>query len=344
LPSSTTTTPPPAERAAGAATASPLDLATLRAFSTTLLKLSDVARTVRPNRFVHDALQALRPLLPFRAAWWGECSDATPGQTRRNWLHGRINLSATFAQEWNRLADGDVFASDSMRQLGVMVRSSGYDDPDPAVDAFSRRHGLFHAMAVTVELPGSGLMFFVSMYRSEDSPAFDERDGCLLEEFMQHLLSHWHARVQELLRQTAPKATDAFALADDHGNLLYLGNRLGRLLHATHPQWTGSALPVALTPALKGAPATLALGGQQLTVQACGELWVLSLEGKGQTAGLAPRERSVALLYAQGRSYKEIARLLGLSPATVRTYLRNAYLQLGVRNKVELGSALHTRR
>jgi DNA-binding CsgD family transcriptional regulator len=46
------------------------------------------------------------------------------------------------------------------------------------------------------------------------------------------------------------------------------------------------------------------------------------------------------MLYAQGRSYKEIARLLGLSPATVRTYLRSVYVQLGVRNKIELSGAL----
>ena len=49
---------------------------------------------------------------------------------------------------------------------------------------------------------------------------------------------------------------------------------------------------------------------------------------------------SVALLYADGRSHKEIARATGLAPATVRTYLRGAYLTLGVSDKVALGRAL----
>jgi DNA-binding CsgD family transcriptional regulator len=57
---------------------------------------------------------------------------------------------------------------------------------------------------------------------------------------------------------------------------------------------------------------------------------------------LAPRERTAALLFAAGHSYKEIAKTLGLSPATVRTYLRNCYLQLGVKSKVELGSVLRS--
>lgn len=49
---------------------------------------------------------------------------------------------------------------------------------------------------------------------------------------------------------------------------------------------------------------------------------------------------SVALLYAEGRSHKEIARETGLSPTTVRTYLRETYLRLGVSDKVALGRAL----
>ena len=46
------------------------------------------------------------------------------------------------------------------------------------------------------------------------------------------------------------------------------------------------------------------------------------------------------MLYAQGHSHKDIAATLGLTPATVRTYLRTAYAALGVSNKLELVAAL----
>lgn len=59
-----------------------------------------------------------------------------------------------------------------------------------------------------------------------------------------------------------------------------------------------------------------------------------------ETPALAPRELSAALLFAQGLSYKEVARALALSPATVRTYLKSAYAGLQVTNKVELVAAL----
>lgn len=57
-------------------------------------------------------------------------------------------------------------------------------------------------------------------------------------------------------------------------------------------------------------------------------------------ADLSPREREVAEAYAAGRSYKEIARDLTLSPATVRTHLRTVYRKLQVASKVELATVL----
>ncbi|MSP42805.1 MAG: response regulator transcription factor [Alphaproteobacteria bacterium] len=43
---------------------------------------------------------------------------------------------------------------------------------------------------------------------------------------------------------------------------------------------------------------------------------------------------------AGGLSFKEIARRMDLSPATVRTYLRNIYRKLGVKTKIQLSEML----
>jgi len=317
-----------------------VDLATLRSFSACLLAMTSVAREAGPERLLRESLLALRSLLPFRSAWWGECSDGGAGTPPRNWLHGRINLSPSFAQEWNRLADRDEFARGSMRRLGTVLRTSGHEDPIPEVAAFSQRHDLYHVMALTVELAGSGLMFFVVLYRGEASPAFDDRESALFAEFAVHLLHHWRVRVQDLLGSAATRSSEGFALANAQGELLYLGERLGAAIHKAHPGWAGSALPAELGEALGRAPCAIALGGRGLTLQPCGELIALSLDRGSRHAMLPPRERTAAMLYSRGHSYKAIARLLELSPATVRTYLRNAYLQLGVRNKIELGNAL----
>ena len=66
-------------------------------------------------------------------------------------------------------------------------------------------------------------------------------------------------------------------------------------------------------------------------------------EGQRITGQLSVREREVARLYAEGRNYKEIARALALSPATVRTHLNSIFRKLEVTSKVELLRKIETR-
>ena len=51
---------------------------------------------------------------------------------------------------------------------------------------------------------------------------------------------------------------------------------------------------------------------------------------------LSERENEVAAAYAEGQSYKEIARSLGIAPTTVRSHLRTVYRKLGVTSKIAL--------
>lgn len=55
---------------------------------------------------------------------------------------------------------------------------------------------------------------------------------------------------------------------------------------------------------------------------------------------LSPREYEIASLAASGLSDKEIARRLGISPATVRTHLEHAFDKLEVKGRVALARRL----
>ncbi len=339
--------PPPL---AASATPAPA-FAPLRALSASLLQLASVARTAPPQAMLQEALDILRTsLVGFDTAWWGEVSCGHADAPPRNWLHGSIGLAKSFATEWNALAMADVFAQQSMDRLGVVIRESPDDMPalpgvaiPPDIDAFCQRHGLYHCMAITVAMPRSGLMFFVSMYRGPGQPHFTDQEAALFGEFVPHLLGHWQHRLEQL--QTAPAGNgpwDSYALADSAGQLLFVGLRVVLALQTAYPDWSGTALPVALLGAVPALPSRLLLGKAcRLRLEACGPLVAISIPSPhaGKPA-LAPRELSAATLYAHGHSYKDIASTLGLTPATVRTYLRSAYAQLGVCNKVELVTAL----
>ncbi len=316
----------------------------LRALSRSLLQLSEQAQHARPQDMLHQALQTLRRLVAFDSAWWGEVSAGDVHTGPRNWLHGSIGLSQNFAEEWNALATADAFALQSMRRLGVVIRErdvTGEIPDSPQMTAFAQRHGLYHCMAITAELPRSGLMFFVSVYRPPTRPDFTDEEAVLFGEFVAHLLQHWRHLLQRLQMDSPTRPWDRFALAEPSGELLFAGLRINMALSEACPGWTGACLPPEVVQALPRVPCSLTVGkSYHLRLEPCGALVAISMASRHHKSLLAPREMSAAMLYAQGRSHKDIAATLGLTPATVRTYLRTAYAALGVSNKVELVAAL----
>jgi transcriptional regulator of acetoin/glycerol metabolism/DNA-binding CsgD family transcriptional regulator len=52
-------------------------------------------------------------------------------------------------------------------------------------------------------------------------------------------------------------------------------------------------------------------------------------------SALSPRERNILELIGQGRSNKEIARLLGISPETVKSHIKNMFAKLGVESRTQ---------
>jgi LuxR family maltose regulon positive regulatory protein len=54
-----------------------------------------------------------------------------------------------------------------------------------------------------------------------------------------------------------------------------------------------------------------------------------------RVTALSPRERSVLELVADGRSNKEIARALVISPETVKSHLENLFAKLAVQRRTQ---------
>ncbi len=313
----------------------------LRAFSSCLLALGDLTHGASVEQILADALRTFQPLVPFDRAWWGQV--APDSVEPRNWLQGHIGLGPQFGAEWNRIARGDQFAHGSMQELGRVVRSVDADDAAlPAeIQAFDARWALRHAMAITVELPGSGLLFFISLYRGPGTDAFSEEEAGLFAAFSEHLLQAWRQRLAGIRERLAMSSWDSFAVADAQGHLLYLGRRAATALKRAFPEWHGWSLPAPLSAAL-AAPTAPARVPPSITVQRVGTLVAIACSRKAaRRAGLPPSQWNAAVLYAQGQPHTAIAQRLGLSSATVRTYLRDAYAQLGVSNKIELLAALN---
>ena len=147
-------------------------------------------------------------------------------------------------------------------------------------------------------------------------------------------------RTQGLLAADAGRdeqAESAFAAALATQTELGLGFERGRTLLAL-----GSSLRRRGT--LRRARAILAEAEDELA--ACGaELWRRDAEAEQLAAGgqlrrqadpLTPQERRIAELVAQGRTNRQIAALLLVSPKTLETHLRHIYAKMGLDSRVAL--------
>jgi len=62
--------------------------------------------------------------------------------------------------------------------------------------------------------------------------------------------------------------------------------------------------------------------------------------GRAPAAGLTPTEERIARLIASGRTYREAADALFISPKTVQWNLSKIYRKLGIRSRAELAGRL----
>ena len=302
----------------------------LETLSAQLLELGRLARRVPVATFLEQALLAVRAPIAFRSGFWGLAVDADPKHAPTIYQAQLIGLPPEFTAAWLTLASQDEFGDAIRAQRGVVHRSSntGADLPK-AIRDFDHRFGIDHAMGLALEDPSTGHGFFTCLYRGPDEAAFSDDEARGFDMLMRHILQLWRFALQDALRAGPQGDIDRVAIADGDGRIVHLGVHLFDWMRERWPGWDGRQLPQPL-------PSDAAL---QVTQQD-GHVWLLLDAGTGSGPRLAPRRLHVAQLFAQGQSNKEIARQLGLSPATVRTYLRDAYLELGVRNKIELGEAL----
>lgn len=78
-------------------------------------------------------------------------------------------------------------------------------------------------------------------------------------------------------------------------------------------------------------------GGAYIQGEIMGPLLSIFTHGSEEqdTPSLSPRESQVLQLVADGCENKQIAKDLGVSEATVKTYLKNVFARLGVRSRAE---------
>lgn len=319
-----------------AAAASPRELSLL------LLDLYALAGQVGIGEFECRFFALLSGYLPFDAAWTGVTTHLPSGPVMHNSYLYR--LPHAFFSDWLRVRDVDPLAARTLAAVGRAARVSALDAGlDGRFRDWCVRYGLAQLMCVSVFDRRFGLTTFLSIYRHGLHQPFSDDDARRYEDVIPHLAAaltvNRAAHLARLRGEAA--ASTARAICDSLGVLHHADPEFEAALRGEWPLWRGERLPGELVEHVRGHAGQPFLG-EALRVQCTSVAGLFLLEARPRSLldRLSPRELAAIRYYGEGRSHKEVAQRMAISPATVRHYLRCAYRKLGMHDKSQIPGVL----
>lgn len=288
--------------------------------------------------FRAEALEVLRRSIPFDAAYWALQAE------REVYGSCSLGLPSTSTALFNSVDGDHSVARELARRPGRAMRFGPQDLADTSHGgALAREIDARYVLITTEYSVPSRLRHMLSLIRRDDSPAFGADEEALLQILTPHLGVLLRLNEFSELGRTRAHALaghSAVAVADTRGMLHAVEPQFESWLLQEWPGWQGPALPTALQQAVT--EGRDAFDGRHLcaVLQHSGDRVLVTLSARPAGDRLTPRERAVASAYAAGQSHKEVARALGLSPVTVRGYLRQVYEKLEVNDKAQLALRL----
>ena len=292
-------------------------------------------------RFQEWALERLHSVIEFDAAWWGNGAHDPPGLHRLH-LHRcepriRDDYPQWIAQDMMRLAmNGHPGSAVNLADLMPRTdfENSGF------YRGFCRGHCIEQMIGTPPLEPVSSLLEFVTIWRHDARRPFGEAERQVMQFVVPHLAeSQRDCRLHYLRHRGERVNQSSWALCDAHGLLFDMHPQFTTALLGQWPSWHGARLPTPLAASLRHGSRFAGRSTIIETTEVTGG-FLLETRQKSVVDRLGEREREVAQHYAHGRTYVEIAQMLGISPSTVRNQLYSCFRKLEVNNKAELAQRL----
>jgi len=307
-------------------------------FGTLLLDLYRLARELPLVDFQARVLERLTEVLPFDGAWWGM------SRVDRQ-LHSSFpfRMPPHFVGYWTQMREHDVLAEVVIREPAITLHfEAGRSASNPVFDEFMREFNIQQVLCTLLMNPTLNLTTFLSLYRSGKEPPFTEDERRFKQLVMPHLWAAWTSNwISQLAYARAHSVSNSasLAVADQRGTLHAAEPRFTELIHAEWPGWVGPELPEALRGSLS--ESTVVNSSHIITrlIPVSG-LYLVEVRGRSPLDQLTPREIAIARHFGSGESYKQIAAVLRVAPATVRAHLRAIYSKLQISDKGELANLL----
>lgn len=304
-----------------------------------LLDLYRAQRELSLEEFQPAALDRLHADLPFETACWGLLTVSDGG--------GRLHSSHVWGVEatrpWLELARRAAEQA-LVTGLGRTVQLRANDRRlQPRLRELLRICGASSGLMTVLPKAELDSCAFLGLFRAADEAAFNPAERRFKQTIAPHMIDAWQGNWLshvERLQASRERQHAPMAVADQQGELHVAESRFRSLLLLEWPNWRGPALPAAIAERLGLQAVEIATTRLLITATPADGIYLLKLRPRAPADRLTPRERRVGEAFAEGLSYKEVARRLELSPSTVRSYLRTIYGKLEVSDKAALAGRL----
>jgi DNA-binding CsgD family transcriptional regulator len=281
------------------------------------------------------ALDLLRQVISFDGAIWGTGHISTQN------FHTQITLDVSediFNKLLQYLPINPIFEQITQQQgsainMSDVISDDQFYQSDIYYKCF-KPHGIERILSSINLDERSGIFTLLTLYRYDREQAFTTHEQKLQSRLLYHLMSCFaHRQLSEVSKQeNKAEKENISALCDAKGIYHCVTQRFLDVLDEHISEGSHQKFPVdAFTD-----KTTFIQGNLHFTVNKVGELYKVSLRVINQFDKLTSREKEVIAGVCHGKTFKQIAKELALSPSTVSNHLYRIYLKLGINTRSEL--------
>lgn len=309
-----------------------------------VLELYRLAQNAPAAEFQTQAMDIMQGVLKFDSGYWAT-GVVTPGEGFVAHAYLLYRQPKEWTEDYARINHNDAMTYETFRQLGTTVNAALCSPEwqarfDPESREHLRRYNVSHCLGTIVAEPVLQICAGVALFRADPDQPFSEDERLFMQELMAHLSEAWNISrfaYMDAARSSRMPPGEGQAICDNKGVLYNADQNFASLMLAEWPEWKGPRLPQELEEALwRGDDHRYAGRRTTITSEAAHNMQLLTVRARTAVDQLSPRERDVAVLFANGENFRAIADNLHIAPVTVRNHLRHIYAKLGITNKIEL--------
>jgi len=310
-------------------------------FNKAIQNIYQGATSVPSAEFNRWVLNTLAEVLPYDYALGSRLISDNPASCERFYFEhssgALVGWNPAHTAAPTLLTGNDVLSVDAA--FAFVQQPAGNETPGVDEGPSDRRLRLVYSQ-------GSGQSHcFLALYRWDSSAPFSAHDHWAMRAILPHFieahrlveLSHRAGRSME-----GSQLRTASALLDEEGRIIAADTDFTALCLEEWPDNIERIGADILDLRRNKTDAVAEVEGRTLhiSVRRMAKHHHVTVRPKHELEKLPPRLLSIARLLGSGKSYKEVAKELGISPSTVTNQANQIYPRLGIKNKAELARLL----